>query len=76
MSLEPVRRIETPAEIDVVMQCPNCGAIEAVGAKITTRLVMEKGAGSKLSVRARSLPLAHACDQTTLADLARDQGDD
>jgi hypothetical protein len=73
---EPERvRIETPAEVDVVLVCPRCGAIEAVGAKLATRLVIDQGDSSKLSVRARALPLAHSCDQTTLELLARDQGD-
>lgn len=59
----------------MVLKCPQCGAVESVGAKLTTRLVLEQGAPSKLSLRARALPLAHACGQATLALLARDQGD-
>lgn len=71
---EPVR-IETPAEVDVVLVCPRCGAIESVGAKLATRLVIDQGAGSSLSLRARSLKLSHSCEQTTLELLARDRGD-
>jgi hypothetical protein len=67
--------LATPAEIDVVLVCPQCGAVESVGAKLTTRLVMERGAGSRLSLRVRALPLVHSCGQTTLASLARDEGD-
>ena len=69
------RAVETPAEVDVVLVCPQCGAVESVGVKLTTRLVMERGAGSKLSLRVRALPLSHACGQATLALLARDDGD-
>jgi hypothetical protein len=58
--------VETPAEIDVVLVCPRCHAVVSVGAKLTTRLVLEQGAPSKLSLRARALPLAHACEQATL----------
>lgn len=65
----------TPAELDIALVCPQCGAIEYVGAKLTTRLVVERGEASKLSLRSRALPLAHACGQTTLASLARDEGD-
>jgi len=68
-------RIEAPAELDVVLVCPACGAVDGVTAKLTTRLVLERGAPSKLSLRVRALPLAHSCGQTTLASLARDQGD-
>lgn len=73
---EPRRvRIETPAEVDVVLECPRCGTLEDVGAKLRTRLVVEHGEPSKLSLRTRSLPLAHTCDQGTLGLLARDEGD-
>ena len=69
------RRVETPAEIDVVLVCPTCGVVETTGVKLTTRLVVEKGAASRLSLRARSLRLEHTCGQATLELLARDQGD-
>ena len=69
------RQLETPAELDVVLRCPACGVVEGVGVKLTTRLIVEAGAASKLSLRTRSLPLAHACGQATLELLARDQGD-
>jgi len=69
------QRLETPAELDVILVCPSCGAIESVGAKLVTRLVIERGAASKLSLRVRALPLSHSCEQTTLASLARDEGD-
>jgi hypothetical protein len=69
------REIETPGEVDVVLVCPQCGAVESVGAKLTTRLVMERGVGSKLSLRVRALPLVHTCGQATLELLARDRGD-
>jgi hypothetical protein len=69
------RRVETPAEIDVVLVCPTCGVVESVGVKLTTRLVVERGTSSKLSLRARSLGLEHTCGQATLELLARDQGD-
>jgi hypothetical protein len=72
---ETPTRIDTPAEVDVTLTCPNCGAVESVGAKLTTRLVMERGAASRLSLRARALRLEHVCGQTTLALLARDEGD-
>lgn len=68
-------RIETPAEVDVVLECPSCGAIESVGAKLATRLVITRGESSRLSLRVRSLRLEHSCDQTTLSSLARDEGD-
>jgi hypothetical protein len=68
-------RLETPAEIDVVLVCPQCGVAESVGTKLTTRLVVEKGAASRLSLRARSMRLEHVCGQATLELLARDQGD-
>jgi len=72
---EDRRRVETPAELDITLVCPRCGAVESVGARLSTRLVIDQGAGSKLSLRSRALPLAHSCDQTTLALLARDEGD-
>jgi hypothetical protein len=65
MSDEAIR-IETPAEVDVILSCPQCGHIEAVGAKLRTRLVLEQGSASKLSLRARALPLEHACGQLAL----------
>jgi hypothetical protein len=69
-------RVETPADLDVVLVCPRCGAVEAVGAKLRTRLVIDQGdGGTTLSLRARSLKLAHACEQITMESLARDQGD-
>ena len=68
-------RVETPAEVDVTLVCPQCGAVESVGVKLSTRLVVEKGAASKLSLRARSLGLEHVCGQATLELLARDVGD-
>ena len=74
--MDPARsetiRIPTPAEIDVELECPQCGVIESVGAKLTTRLVVEKGAASKLSLRTRSLRLEHVCGQGTLALLERE----
>ena len=73
--LEERPRLETPAELDVVLTCPMCGVVESVGAKLSTRLVVERGAASKLSLRARALPLEHVCGQATLELLARDQGD-
>ena len=49
---------------------------EHVGVSVLQgRLVIDQGDASKLSLRARALPLAHSCDQTTLEALARDQGD-
>jgi hypothetical protein len=68
-------RIETPAEVDVVLVCPACGAVESVGAKLATRLVITRGEASRLSLRVRSLRLEHACGQATLSSLARDEGD-
>jgi hypothetical protein len=59
-------RIETPSECDVVLVCPSCGAIESVGVKLATRLVLEAGASSKLSLRVRSLGLEHVCEQEAL----------
>lgn len=59
-------RLATPAEVDVVLECPVCGVVETAGAKLTTRLVLEAGAASRLSLRVRSLRLEHACDQQTL----------
>lgn len=73
--IDETLRIETPAEVDVVLVCPSCSAVESVGVKLTTRLVVERGAASKLSLRARSLRLEHVCGQATLELLARDQGD-
>ena len=73
--LERTIRVETPAEIDVTLVCPQCGAVESVGAKLRTRLVIDQGEGFARSLRARSLKLKHACGQTTLELLARDQGD-
>lgn len=67
--------IETPAEVDVILRCPRCDAVESVGAKLHTRLVIEQGSGSKLSLRSRSLGLAHTCEQASLGLLARDEGD-
>lgn len=75
MTDDESRRVETPAEIDVVLVCPTCSVVESVGVKLTTRLVVEKGAASKLSLRARSLGLEHVCGQATLELLARDAGD-
>ena len=59
-------RIETPSEVDVVLTCPSCGEIESVGAKLSTRLVVDAGASSKLSLRVRALKLEHVCEQETL----------
>lgn len=73
--LEERIRIETPAEVDVVLVCPHCGVVESVGAKLATRLVVERGQASKLSLRVRSLRLEHVCGQATLELLARDAGD-
>lgn len=75
MTLEERRRIETPAEVDVELVCPSCGAVESVGAKLATRLVITRGEASRLSLRVRSLRLEHDCGQTTLSSLARDEGD-
>jgi hypothetical protein len=68
-------RVATPAEVDVELECPTCGVVETVGAKLATRLVVERGAASRLSLRVRSLRLEHVCGQETLALLARDEGD-
>ena len=68
-------RLETPSEVDVVLECPNCGAVESVGAKLATRLVITRGEASRLSLRVRSLRLDHSCAQLTLSTLARDEGD-
>ena len=59
-------RIATPSEVDVVLECPSCGVIESVGAKLSTRLVVDAGASSKLSLRVRALKLEHVCEQETL----------
>jgi hypothetical protein len=64
----PSVTIETPAEVSIVLACPRCGVRESVGAKLRTRLVIEQGGSSKLSLRARSLGLEHVCDQRTLDD--------
>lgn len=69
-------RVETPADLDVVLVCPRCAAVESVGAKLRTRLVIDQGeGGTTLALRARSLKLTHSCAQTTLESLARDRGD-
>lgn len=59
-------RVQTPAEIDVTLECPSCGVVESVGAKLTTRLIVERGAASRLSLRVRSLRLDHVCGQLAL----------
>jgi hypothetical protein len=66
IELEEIPRIETPAEVDIALTCPTCGVTESVGVKLTTRLVVERGAASKLSLRVRSLGLEHVCGQATL----------
>jgi hypothetical protein len=59
-------RILTPAEVDIILRCPRCDAIESVSAKLATRLVIDQGSGAKLSLRARALPLSHSCVQERL----------
>ena len=73
--LDERERLETPAELDVVLECPHCGAIEAVPARLVTRLVVARGEVSKLSLRVRARPLPHTCAQLTLSILARDEAD-
>lgn len=77
LELEPdsPRRIETPAVLEVILECPTCGATESVGAKLATRLVVTRGEASRLSLRVRSDRLEHRCEQITLSSLARDEGD-
>jgi hypothetical protein len=68
-------RLETPAEVDVELVCPACGAVESIGAKLATRLVICRGEASRLSLRVRALRIDHSCAQATLSSLAREDGD-
>lgn len=68
----PGTTIRTPAEVSVVLVCPDCDMETAVAAKFQTRLVRDQDGDATLALRTKAAKVRHDCDQP---DLGLAEGD-
>lgn len=58
--------IQTPAELDFVLECPECSEVFTVHAKFHTRRTQDQGGDGTLALRTKAAKVAHRCGEPTL----------
>jgi hypothetical protein len=64
--LMPPRQVSAPAELSVVLPCPDCHVATAVDARLFVRRTRDSDGTITLALRTRAPKVAHSCDQIEL----------
>lgn len=65
-TVDELERVEAPADVTVVLPCPDCGAAVSVLAHLSARRVRDSDGTTTLALRTRAAKVAHMCGQVEL----------